>query len=138
MISEREAVVRERRAYYDGARDNERNHRASVRCREAQNLADTERRASLLYPLPKVERPRVENDPHAPQRWVWKVVGEVPFWSKKSGTHVWHGWIPDHFRDVTDNARISACDLINIATRERLTLILELMDKPVELVDADA
>lgn len=57
MVSERDAVLRERAAYFEGASFQEHRHRADLRS-PAIGLGVALNEAAVCYPLPKVERPR--------------------------------------------------------------------------------
>lgn len=115
-ISERDAVLRERQAFVDGAAFQEIGHARQLMCRAFYPLDLANGEAETRYKLPKVERPRFVRDPH--------------------GMNVeWH---------VTDGhiaPRVSAQwgqRMVEKITPERVALWADLLANPTELVDADA
>jgi len=115
MVSEREAVERERTAFVVGARWQHDN----LGC----DYARTEDAARKNYSHPKVERPRVVRDSHGDE---WRICGGVlelrdgPAWRKQ----LEDGW---------KNANDAVAEIL--ITLERVRLWSDLLARPTELVD---
>lgn len=118
VISEREAVLREREAWTRarvGATLHNYHPRiagATVGCAECEHARQ---RARELYPLPKVTRPRVVTDSDCYQ---WRAVGGSLQWRKRDSA-VWSA------EDVT------------VVRPSQVALLAELLANPNETVDAD-
>lgn len=87
MVTERDAVLRERKAWDECA------YRLSL---VGTGSAESEQLKNDLYPLPKVTRPRVVNDPSdSTVEWrfennaglVWRAVPGFPMWN---GVSTWY------------------------------------------------
>ncbi len=113
-ISEREAVKRERKAFEDGM------VRGSAR--EFTNIARVRQAASEAYPLPKITRPRVVDDPHDCQEGsAWRVVeGRIEY--------RWKGDKPSAWRQYASSP----------ITPERVAMWANLLANPTEEVPDDA
>ena len=117
MVSERDAVERERNAYVRGWCDHggfsDRGHG----------------NASRLYPLPKVERPRVVQDPHEqfPEH-SWKIEEGHVYW-RCNGSR----WRLADFGDLVQNT--DDPELITTLTPMRLRALADLLANPTELVE---
>jgi len=111
MVSEREAVLRERAAYDAGVADVFRTARAlgGIEHVDARKWADQ------IFPLPTIERPRVVPDPHG-MNVVWSVKnGRI----SPRGSSAWGQRTVEHI------------------TPERVALWADLLANPTETVEDD-
>lgn len=129
-ISEREAVMRERKAFVNGAiavrRALKFNSDAEAMrfISDGRDPADIEGIAAREYPLPKVTRPRVVPDPERGYDQKWRFVGgEMQYHSNGQ-------WF-----DLNKDDDYNGC---RIPTIERIRVWSLLIANPTELVDADA
>lgn len=135
MISEREARLRERAAFYAGS-NWQYNYLGVTQERDAnvRNIhSDGAARLAAVhrYPLPKVTRPRVVRDPLSPCV-DWRVIpicGEPTLmWrtNDEEGRSIWKVY-------PLDNGGVH-----HMPTTERVKLWAALLANPTETVDADA
>jgi hypothetical protein len=110
-ITEREAVRRERAAY---AR--------AMMIHGGQSWDEAHCAAGRVYPLPKVTRPRVVQDPNKPYRWFRVIGGEV---YAKTTRYSDGEWTP-----LAGNWSIPA-------TPEMIRLWVDLLANPTEEVEDD-
>jgi hypothetical protein len=108
MVTEREAVARERAAFVEGV----------IYCTAQSDTLNYEPYAQRerLYPLPKVSRPRVVRDPH----------GAAHFWTVRDGRIR-----PSVHWSANDLQTIEAI------TPERVALWADLLANPNEIVEDD-
>lgn len=107
-VTEREVVLRERKAYVAGWRD--------------VNRLDGDMAATRLYPLPSITRPRVVKDPAYPS-YEWRVVDGLLEWRRDPYSS---GWVSIE----------TAGGFIGIyaATKQRVAVWADLLSNPTEEV----
>lgn len=88
--------------------------------------------AKSFYPKAKVERPRVEPDPHGADEFtqVWRVSDGVIQWATSRGSGTWYDFEP---RGFAKEKPWNCC----VVTVERITLWADLLNRPTELCDAE-
>lgn len=119
-VTEREAVLRERKAYAEGAEWAWRTNYAEHTGAKFNHNGHVDRSAAFRYPLPSITRPRAVKDPEYP-RFEWRVVdGELQ--SSLGGD----GWSAA-FRYVSWGG-------VERPTPERIRLWADLLSNPLEEV----
>lgn len=133
-FTERDVILRERKAYIEGARATEAAHRSVLRCSYFHDLSIVESQAQRIYALPKVKRPRVVERIGAFGPLCMKINGvEVMFTyaSKAAAQSANIVWNPLRYHLERGNESL-ADDILFVAE-----MLLELSAQPTETVDAD-
>lgn len=126
MVSEREAVLRERAAYVAHAID------YAFATGRSLNEPEVKRAAAERYPLPTVTRPRVVADPFptSPIEWCalpWAGTGKAAIHVRRVPGGEWRVW-------TQESVAAASC----VVTAERVALWADLLANPTETVEADA
>lgn len=117
MVTERDAVLRERAAY--GAGLLRGNHQSFSRPN------DLEAQAARIFPLPKIVRPRVISEESGLSCVDWRYVDEQLWWRHHANTR------------QTWNSLSSATGAGMFITAERAVLLADLIANPTEEVEDD-
>jgi hypothetical protein len=126
-VTEREAVLRERAAFAEGA-SWQRYRGPSADVLASARLSLTEAEAAHTYPLPRVTRPRVVRDPHDDYGQEWRVVnGRLEF------RPPYGQWGEAHKR--TDAIYDGSC---LFPTLERIRMWADLLANPTETVEDES
>jgi hypothetical protein len=117
LVTERDAILRERAAYVRGFHTTVSNCNTRIENQYAPARADSERFARELYPLPRVTRPRVVYDK---QQALWRCVA---------------GYVEVKLRGEKDFSKLAGTILY--MTDERIAILDDLRANPTEEVEAD-
>jgi len=115
MISEKDAILRERRAWIAGLRGS--TYQPSLTSKRENELA------AQMFPLPKLTRPRVVRDADG-NEWCFRDSRDTALLMCKPAR--FGDWINDSHPDYPS------------MTRERLALMVELIKHPTEEIEDDA
>lgn len=113
MVTERDAVERERAAYTEGAKWAWRTNYAECTGARFNHNGHVDRAAAYRYPLPTITRPRVVKDPHSADI-VWRCDGGVLQY--RQGNHEW-SMGPGYWYAFPERVRLWA-DLLANPTEE--------------------
>lgn len=122
MVTEREAVMRERAAFVRGSQFEDEAWREMLRVNHSSG-ADCIDASRKRYPLPKVERPRVVVETSVHGRTVaWKYEHGALWWRNPRGSGEWYSLMSPRTSEM-------------FITPERVKLLADLLANPTELVE---
>lgn len=122
MVTEREAVLRERKAYAEGAEWAWRTNYAEHTGAKFNHNGHVDRSAAFRYPLPSITRPRVVKDQEYPN-YEWRVVDGSLEWRLHPYSS---GWVPIE----TSHGFVG----LYTVTKQRAAMWADLLNNPTEEV----